>query len=81
MYRNHKISVVMPCLNEEDGVKNVLGRMPDFVDEKVVCDNGSTDNTDALPARGAAVAVHACSRIGMQANPPRSTFSGWLRRR
>lgn len=57
MYRNRKISVVMPCLNEEDGVKNVLGRMPNFVDEVVVSDNGSTDNTAKIAKEAGAVVV------------------------
>jgi len=62
MYRNHKISVVMPCLNEEDGVKNVLGRMPDIVDEKVVCDNGSTDNTARVASEAGAVVISESRR-------------------
>ena len=45
MYRNLKITVVMPCLNEEEGIKKVLNRIPDFVDEVIVVDNDSTDAT------------------------------------
>ncbi len=45
MYKNHKITVVIPCLNEEQGIAEVLRRMPAFVDEVIVVDNASTDRT------------------------------------
>jgi glycosyltransferase involved in cell wall biosynthesis len=40
-----KLSVVVPCYNEEDGVREVIGRIPDVVDEIVVVDNNCTDRT------------------------------------
>ena len=45
MHRNLKLSVVIPCYNEEDGVREVIGRMPKAVDEIVVVDNNCTDRT------------------------------------
>jgi len=45
MHRNLTISVVIPCYNEEDGIREVLGRMPKAVDEVVVVDNNCTDRT------------------------------------
>ena len=45
MYKGLKLTVIIPCLNEEQGIERVLGRMPDFVDEVIVVDNGSTDRT------------------------------------
>ncbi len=45
MYKSQKITVIIPCLNEEQGVEQVLRRMPEFVDEVIVVDNGSTDRT------------------------------------
>ncbi len=51
MYSNRRITVVIPCLNEEDGIVQVLSRMPAFVDEVIVVDNDSTDRT-AERARG-----------------------------
>lgn len=44
-YNNKKISVIMPCLNEEEGLDHVFKLMPLFVDETIVVDNGSTDNS------------------------------------
>lgn len=41
-----KICVILPALNEEDGVKKVLGTMPNpVVDKVVLVDGNSTDNT------------------------------------
>lgn len=45
MYKSLSITVVIPCLNEEQGIERVLRAMPAFVDEIVVVDNGSTDRT------------------------------------
>jgi hypothetical protein len=56
MYKGQRITVVIPCLNEEQGVEQVLKRMPPFVDEVIVVDNGSTDRTsDVARASGAMV--------------------------
>ena len=40
--------MIIPCLNEEQGVEKVLRRMPGFVDEVIVVDNGSTDRTSEV---------------------------------
>lgn len=56
MYKNLSITVVIPCLNEEQGIEQVLRRMPDFVDEVIVVDNASTDRTaDVARSLGALV--------------------------
>jgi glycosyltransferase involved in cell wall biosynthesis len=56
MYKGQRITVVIPCLNEEQGIEQVLRRMPDFVDEVIVVDNGSSDRTsDIARACGAQV--------------------------
>jgi dolichol-phosphate hexosyltransferase len=48
MYKGLKITVIIPCLNEEHGVEQVLRRLPEFVDETIVVDNGSTDRTSEV---------------------------------
>ncbi len=48
MYRSQSITVIIPCLNEEQGIDSVLRRMPEFVDQVIVVDNGSTDRTSEV---------------------------------
>jgi glycosyltransferase involved in cell wall biosynthesis len=48
LYKSQKITVIIPCLNEEQGIERVLRRMPAFVDEVIVVDNGSTDRTSEV---------------------------------
>jgi dolichol-phosphate hexosyltransferase len=56
VYKSQKITVIIPCLNEEQGIEKVLRRMPDFVDQVIVVDNGSTDRTsDVAKSLGAEV--------------------------
>ena len=50
MYKGQSIAVIIPCLNEEQGVEKILRGMPDFVDEIVVVDNNSTDRTSEVAA-------------------------------
>ncbi len=48
MFRGKRISVVIPCHNEEDGVRAVIEQMPPIVDEILVVDNASTDRTSQV---------------------------------
>ena len=48
MYKGQSITVIIPCLNEEQGIAQVLQKMPDFVDEVIVVDNNSTDQTSQV---------------------------------
>src|SRR5262245_20962609 len=48
MYREKRISLVMPCLNEEQGLPQVARDLPAIVDQVIVVDNNSTDNTAAV---------------------------------
>ena len=48
MYKSQSITVIIPCLNEEQGIEQVLRRMPPFVDQVIVVDNGSTDRTSEV---------------------------------
>lgn len=57
MYRDLTISVVIPCFNEEHGLKHVLEQMPSYVDEVVVVDNNSTDETARVAVEGGATVI------------------------
>ncbi len=50
MYKGLSITVIIPCLNEEQGIAKVLRNMPEFVDEVIVVDNNSTDRTSEVAA-------------------------------
>src|ERR1035438_4547950 len=58
MYKGQSITVIIPCLNEEEGIERVLGAMPEFVDEIIVVDNGSTDRTAEIAASLGAKVLH-----------------------
>lgn len=51
MYQAHRISLIIPCYNEEEGLAFVLDQVPDLVDEIVIVDNNSTDMTAEVAAR------------------------------
>lgn len=58
MYHDKRISLVMPCLNEEKGLREIFRDLPRIVDEVIVVDNGSTDNTAGVAhSFGATVVV------------------------
>lgn len=77
MRENLRIGVVIPALNEERAIGNVIGDIPSWVDEICVVDNGSQDRTvDVARAAGATVVREpergygaACLR-GIDALPP-----------
>jgi glycosyltransferase involved in cell wall biosynthesis len=48
VYREHTVSLIIPCFNEETGIARVLDKAPSFIDEVIVVDNGSTDNTEYI---------------------------------
>lgn len=57
MYKNHRISLVMPCYNEEHGLPEVFRDLPKCVDEVIVADNNSTDQTAEIARQFGAVVV------------------------
>src|ERR1043166_8378340 len=57
MHQNLKMSLVIPCYNEEEGVREVIGRCPREIDEIVVVDNNSTDRTAEVARSLGAVVV------------------------
>ncbi len=51
MYRSNKITVYFPCRNESLHLKEVLAKVPKFVDEIIIISNNSTDNTVETAAK------------------------------
>jgi len=58
MYKGRSLTVIIPCLNEEQGIEKVLRAMPEFVDEVIVVDNNSTDRTAEVAASLGAKVIH-----------------------
>ncbi|WP_299848753.1 glycosyltransferase family 2 protein [uncultured Roseovarius sp.] len=63
MRNTARIGLVIPTLNEADAIGLVLAEVPDWVDQIVVADNGSTDRTVDVAQRLGAKTVVA-SRLG-----------------
>jgi len=57
MVKGKKISVIIPCKNEEKIIKSVVKSMPKYVDEVIVVDNGSSDNTAKVARKAGAIVV------------------------
>jgi len=57
-----KLSVVIPCHNEAQSVARVIQSLPEVVDEVIVVDNNSTDNTAAIARKYGAKVVFEKSK-------------------
>ncbi|MCX6357523.1 MAG: glycosyltransferase family 2 protein [Candidatus Aureabacteria bacterium] len=62
MYKGNKVSLVIPCYNEEEGIRYILAQRPPLVDEVVVVDNNSTDRTAEVARSGGAIVVNERER-------------------
>jgi glycosyltransferase involved in cell wall biosynthesis len=62
VYKDLSITVIIPCLDEEHGIARVLERMPAFVDQVIVVDNGSTDRTAEVAAGFGATVIRESVR-------------------
>ncbi len=58
MYKKHTVSVVIPCYNEEEGISFTLKSIPSWVDEVLVVDNNSYDQTAPIARKLGAKIIH-----------------------
>ncbi len=66
MYRGKKVSLIIPALNEEASIQLVVSELKalengdnsQVIDQILVCDNGSSDNTAQLAAKAGAEVVY-----------------------
>lgn len=56
MIRGRTVGVVIPCYNEERGLRSIFPRVPKEVDEVIVVNNNSTDRTEVV-ARAAGATI------------------------
>ena len=55
-----KVTVIIPAFNEEDSVAKVVGviRKVSFIDEVIVVNDGSTDNTESEASKAGAIVIN-----------------------
>ncbi len=58
MISGKRIAVIIPAFNEEESLPHVLADIPDFVDEIIVANNGSTDNTIEIAKKAGVTVVN-----------------------
>lgn len=63
MRHGNRIAVIIPALDEAASIEEVIRAIPEWVDQIVVADNGSTDGTDRV-ARAAGAEVIVAPRRG-----------------
>ncbi|MFQ5608447.1 MAG: glycosyltransferase family 2 protein [Candidatus Zixiibacteriota bacterium] len=65
MYRDHFVTAIIPALNEQESIGLVLADLPDVIDEVIVCDNRSSDQTASVArAAGARVVLEPMRGYG-----------------
>src|SRR5919204_2298 len=69
-FEHHRVSVVIPALNEEPNLRSVLTRVPKWVHEVVLVDGRSTDRTVEVPS------YESSRRFG--SSKLRTFRDGWL---
>ncbi len=65
MYKDQKICVVIPALNEEASIGKVIDAIPEFVDHVIVINDGSTDRTREIATEKGAVVVNHKGNKGL----------------
>lgn len=68
MYKNNKIVVVIPAYNEEKTIGRVLNNIPDFVDNIIVVNDGSTDKTAEVAKEMGSIVLNHRKNIGVGAS-------------
>jgi glycosyltransferase involved in cell wall biosynthesis len=57
MISGKRIVVIIPAFNEEESLPKVIKDIPDFVDEIIVANNGSTDNSSEVAKKNGATVL------------------------
>ncbi len=57
MILNKSITLIIPCKNEQGSIPKLLRRVPTYVDEVIVVDNNSSDNTSEVARKLGAIVV------------------------
>lgn len=66
MINGKTITLVVPCRNEEKIIRRFIGKIPEYVDEILVVDNNSNDNTAVVARKsGARVIIEKRTKNGI----------------
>jgi len=57
LYKDHIVKVITPAYNEAHAIAKVIADAPDWIDQYIVVDNGSTDDTAMVAQRAGATVV------------------------
>lgn len=57
MIAQKRVCVIIPAFNEEESLPRVIADIPKFVDEIIVANNGSTDNTFSVAMKNGATVL------------------------
>lgn len=57
MLSKKKISLIIPCKNEEAAIYSMLNKVPSYIDEVIVIDNNSSDNTTTVAKKQGAKVI------------------------
>lgn len=58
MIKNTTVTLVIPCKNEADSLPRLLAHVPKIVDEVIIVDNNSSDNTAVVAKKLGARVIH-----------------------
>jgi len=67
MYKQKKIGLVIPAFNEAENIQDVLLRIPDYIDQLAVVNDGSADNTAEIAEKNGATVINHKKNRGVGA--------------
>jgi len=68
MYKNNTVVVIMPAFNEEKSIRNVIKSMPQYIDDIIVINDGSTDQTAEIAIAEGSIVINHRRNIGVGAS-------------
>ncbi|MDP3941391.1 MAG: glycosyltransferase family 2 protein [bacterium] len=58
MVDKYTLSLILPCKDEAQALKRLLKEIPSYIDEVLIVDNGSSDNTSTVSAASGARVIY-----------------------
>ncbi len=67
MYKQNKIGLIIPAFNEAENIEGVLNRIPDYIDQLLVVNDGSVDQTAEIAEKNGAMVINHKKNRGVGA--------------